>query len=388
MTIHIVMGPPCAGKTTWIAEQRSDDEPVVDFDALAHALGSSEHHDPPEAIGQAAFAARVAAVARIFDGVEADAWVIQSTATAEKIDAWHDQGCEFHLLDPGLDECLRRAEDDDRPEVTADRIRAWYDDPPDVPDDTEIITDPPDEKGAPVTQFKTKAFNVKAASEEDAVAGIFEGYAAVFGNKDSYGDIILPGAFADSLATYGKDGAGVPCYWSHQVSDPMKNIGVTLSAIEDDHGLRVRVQLDLDNPNGAYVHKLLAEGRATQMSFMYTIVEGAWVDKAADEGGSYYELRKLNLWEVSVVALGANQETEIISVKTALGLVEDTTDGHKPPEGAKGARGSGEAGDAGEEPKSANAEEPGTANAEEPEEVKQGSVESARAIITALEFGA
>ena len=68
MTIHIVMGPPCADKTTWIAEQRSEDEPVVDYDALAHALGSSEHHDPPEAIGQAAFAARVAAVARIFDG--------------------------------------------------------------------------------------------------------------------------------------------------------------------------------------------------------------------------------------------------------------------------------------------------------------------------------
>lgn len=30
--------------------------------------------------------------------------------------------------------------------------------------------------------------------------GVFEGYGSVFGNADWYGDVVMPGAFANSLA--------------------------------------------------------------------------------------------------------------------------------------------------------------------------------------------
>src|SRR5699024_11013052 len=87
---------------------------------------------------------------------------------------------------------------------------------------------------------------------------------------------------------YGENGAGIPCYWSHQMSDPMMNIGHTVSAYEDEHGLKVDVQLDLDNPNGAYTHKLIQEGRVSQMSFAFDIEDFAFAqsEELDEENGA------------------------------------------------------------------------------------------------------
>lgn len=158
---------------------------------------------------------------------------------------------------------------------------------------------------------KDLAFQVKAF---DPDTGVFEGYASVFGVKDSYGDVVVAGAFADTLANdFGPGGSGVPCWWSHQFDDPFMNIGTTLSAVEDEHGLLVKVALDLSTNAGSRVHALLVEGRVSQMSFGYKVQEGAFVE--SDDLGFFYEIRKVKLYEVSVVPIGANDSTEILSAK-------------------------------------------------------------------------
>jgi HK97 family phage prohead protease len=167
-------------------------------------------------------------------------------------------------------------------------------------------------------KMKTALIELKAPADSSLSEGQFTGYASVFGNKDSYGDIVVQGAFADSLMEYGDMGAGIPCYWAHRMDDPYMNIGQTVEAYEDDHGLFVKVQLDLETANGKQTHKLIKEGRVTQMSFAYDVLEGAWVDRKPEEGGWYYELRKLKIHEVSVVPVGANQETELTGVKDAI----------------------------------------------------------------------
>ena len=56
------------------------------------------------------------------------------------------------------------------------------------------------------------------------------------------------------------------------------------------------------------------------MSFAYDVLEGgeAQREKPGGDGTeTVYELRKLKLYEVSVVPIGANQETEILAVKAA-----------------------------------------------------------------------
>ena len=63
---------------------------------------------------------------------------------------------------------------------------------------------------------------VKAAG----VAGHFEGWASKYGNVDSYGDMIMPGAYSESLAS----GRKVAMYWSHQqrLQDMPAKIGTSL----------------------------------------------------------------------------------------------------------------------------------------------------------------
>lgn len=163
----------------------------------------------------------------------------------------------------------------------------------------------------------TKQITVQMKADGDSLAeGEFTGYAAVFDNVDSYGDVIRKDAFVESLAAYGEKGAGIPCYWSHQMSNPMMNIGQTVEAREDDRGLFVKVQLDLDTEMGAQVHRLIKAGRVNQMSFAFDIEDYAFAHD--DELGEYMELRKLKLHEVSVVQVGANQETELLDVKDRL----------------------------------------------------------------------
>jgi HK97 family phage prohead protease len=162
--------------------------------------------------------------------------------------------------------------------------------------------------------MRTKTIDVELKAD-DSTEGRFTGYASVFGNIDSYGDMVIAGAFAESLAEYASAD-----YWRHRMDDPFMNLG-TASAEEDERGLLVDCQIDLETAAGKQVHKLLKAKRVRQMSFAYDVLEGAWVDRKPEDGGSYYELRKLRLHEVSVVPIGANQDTEILAVKTAADVV-------------------------------------------------------------------
>lgn len=251
---------------------------------------------------------------------------------------------------------------------------------------------------------KTMQIDVKAIDLEE---GQFEGYAAVFGNKDSYGDVIVPGAFADTLSSdYGVEGKGVPVYWCHDFKDPFKNIGTTITAKEDTRGLRVRVQLDLDTQNAKQTLKLLKEGRVNQMSFGYSVLEGAFVE--SEEHGFFYEIRKVKLHEVSVVPIGANQETEILAAKSAPGgddvaallssAVEQFALGRAALVKAINVTGvdiklpalAGEEeseSDSGQEPEQVKSEEPETVKDEEPAEVKSQTADEALAFISLAEAG-
>lgn len=158
---------------------------------------------------------------------------------------------------------------------------------------------------------------IKAAGPDDGLAeGQFRAIVSVFGNKDSYGDKIIPGAFTDTLAAWAAKGDPIPVFWSHQMQDPEMCIGEVVEAKETTVGLEVLAQLDLDAEarKAKQAYRLLKGRRVTQFSFAYDIVEAAWVETEDDW---WYELRKLNLHEVGPTPIGANQETELLAVKAA-----------------------------------------------------------------------
>lgn len=169
--------------------------------------------------------------------------------------------------------------------------------------------------------------SLKAGADDGLEEGQFTAYASVFDNKDSYGDVVRKGAFEDSLKAWKDSGNTVPVLYGHDFDDPFSNIGSALELKEDDHGLLVKGQLDLDNPKAVQVYKLLKGRRLSQLSFAYDVLEGANVTSqqskalGEEELGDYYELRKLKLYEVSLVPIGANQETEVLSVKHAANVL-------------------------------------------------------------------
>ena len=155
--------------------------------------------------------------------------------------------------------------------------------------------------------IKTKSFKVKA-EESESSTGVFTGYASVFGNVDSYGDVMVQGAFADTLKEW--EGRKIPVLYGHDLTDPMNNIGYVESAEEDGTGLLVKCVVDTEGPgNGPMVYKLMKEGRIDRMSF------GFYVNDADHKDGKTY-IKRVSLLEVSVVPAPANPEAAITDVKS------------------------------------------------------------------------
>jgi hypothetical protein len=96
------------------------------------------------------------------------------------------------------------------------------------------------------------------------------------------------------------------------MSDPDFNIGYVVKAEEDNVGLKVTAQLDLENPKAKQVYRMLKGRRIDQMSFAYDVIDGS---NETIDGQDVYAIRDMKLYEVSVVTVGANQETEVLAVK-------------------------------------------------------------------------
>lgn len=169
-------------------------------------------------------------------------------------------------------------------------------------------------------QTKSFAIRVKKDDGDGLADGEFIGYASIFGNVDSYGEVVAKGAFEKTLKEWADADVVLPVLWGHNMSDPDYNVGHVLSAVEDERGLKVHARIDMDSPKGPQVYRLLKAGRVGQMSFAFDVITASEVK---DDGGGpgHLSLEELKLYEVSVVPIGANQETEILAVKSATGAL-------------------------------------------------------------------
>jgi len=154
-----------------------------------------------------------------------------------------------------------------------------------------------------------KSFNleIKAVNED----GFFSGYGAVFGNIDWYNDIILPGAFKNTLAQWSGKSKFPPVLWNHSINEP---IGVYTKLIEDEKGLYVEGRLLVDDvPKAKSTHALLKAGAIDGLSIGYRTVKSAY-----NENTDIRELIELDLSEISIVTTPANEHSLVTSVKSKL----------------------------------------------------------------------
>ncbi len=135
MDINIIVGPPCAGKSTYIEANSNDGEVLVDFDKIAFALGARESHGADGSIRTIALQCRYTAINTIKSGIGSNAWIIHTNPSKTFIDDYISAGAKFTIIDPGERTCKERADADGRPDGTIEAIEKWYEHPPQIPDE-------------------------------------------------------------------------------------------------------------------------------------------------------------------------------------------------------------------------------------------------------------
>ena len=154
--------------------------------------------------------------------------------------------------------------------------------------------------------------------------GTFTGYGSVFNVEDGGGDIVMPGAFAKSLAAHRQRGTSVKLLWQH---DPGEPIGVWTDLREDSHGLVCTGKVFTDFDRGRQALSLMRAGAIDGLSIGYECK--VW-EMQAGEGeahapgpagypglptGGTRRLMEIDLWEVSVVTFPMNQDSRISTVR-------------------------------------------------------------------------
>ncbi|GJE11537.1 HK97 family phage prohead protease [Methylobacterium longum] len=126
--------------------------------------------------------------------------------------------------------------------------------------------------------------------------GHFTGYASVFGVPDLGRDVVVPGAFAASLA--GRGPAGVRLLFQH---DPAEPIGRWITLREDARGLFAEGQLNLAVQRAREVDALMRGGGLDGLSIGFRTL------RARKGGGGERRLHQVDLWEISLVTFPLQQ---------------------------------------------------------------------------------
>lgn len=150
-------------------------------------------------------------------------------------------------------------------------------------------------------------FDIKQMPDE---TGVFEGYGNVFSVIDEGNDIVMPGAFADSLAKSKANKRMPKLLWQHDMKQP---IGAWLEMREDNYGLFCRGKLTMDVQRARETRALMIDGAIDGLSIGF-----AAIDFEIDRAKGVRVLKKLDLMEVSVVTLPMNEAATVTGVKALL----------------------------------------------------------------------
>jgi HK97 family phage prohead protease len=154
-------------------------------------------------------------------------------------------------------------------------------------------------------EIKTFPFEVKQVKEENNIF-TFEGYASTFGNVDLGDDIIVRGAFSNSLSKNSQ----VPILWQHQMTEP---VGISIELYEDDKGLYIKGNLPKEDTlvSGRIIPQMKV-GSIREMSIGY-------FTKVSDMEKGIRLLKEIELFEVSLVTKAMNPQATVSGFKSFAG---------------------------------------------------------------------
>jgi len=147
--------------------------------------------------------------------------------------------------------------------------------------------------------------------------GEVEGYAAVFGNVDLQGDLIVKGAFKRTLSNWAKAKSRIPLVDGHMAGDTDRLLGSVTEAKEDATGLKFRAVFSSAS-RAQDARTLAVEGHLSGVSIGWLPVPGG-IDFSETPEGVVRVLKEIRLLEISLTPIPANPEAVLTSAKTAIG---------------------------------------------------------------------
>jgi len=153
----------------------------------------------------------------------------------------------------------------------------------------------------PSLELKFTPLNLKRVEAD----GTFAGYASLFNKEDMGHDIVLPGAFRESVRMRGP--AGIKMLFQHNPSEP---IGIWEQITEDGRGLYVRGRLMLDVGRAREVLSLMRAGALDGLSIGFRAIRAR-----RDAKTGVRRLEKVDLWEISIVTFPLLPEARVAHVK-------------------------------------------------------------------------
>ena len=145
-------------------------------------------------------------------------------------------------------------------------------------------------------------------SEPVGEAATFTGYGSMFGNIDNGRDMVVKGAFAETLAA--KPTNRIKMLWQH---DPAQPIGAWEELKEDGKGLFCKGRLMLSLARGRESYELMKAGVVDGLSMGYRTLKESYDTEKGGRG--YRKIEKVDLWEVSLVTFPMNPKAGVVAVK-------------------------------------------------------------------------
>lgn len=297
MNRFVVCGAPCAGKSTFVAENAQAGDLIYDYDLIHSALSGRASHDHLNEIRPFVIAARDAVFAQLEAHPSQRAWIITSSPRKAEIIALAERfGAEIEFLEVSRDEAHSRADIDSRPGEWHDYIENWFQNS-DIDADLIGSKSRRNEKIMKQKTFKA-AFQIKENGEEGEVEAVFATLDVIDHDKD----ITIPGAFSAQEVIIEP--------WNHGWQLPAGK-----GIIREENGVAV---LDgrffIDTETGLENYKTVKNmGSLAEWSYTFNVLDQ---EPGVMDGEPVNYLKRLDVIGVSPVTRGAGLGTGTRLIKS------------------------------------------------------------------------
>ena len=164
-------------------------------------------------------------------------------------------------------------------------------------------------------EYKYKEFAMLKSKDDEDGAGHITGYFSTYDRvPDSYGDVIAPGAFTETIQKRKESGHPFPLCWNHDLN---QIIGyVDPDAIEDTEKGPLMTAEFFNTPLAQEKREIVKSGVVYQFSFAYDVLDWERPTPEEEKAGIWAILTKLELFEVSIVPIPANQNAVMTDIKS------------------------------------------------------------------------